>query len=121
MNCVYVMVGGALGALARYGISLLCSSIRILSLPLGTISVNIAGCFILGLLTGLGTRCNSIPPQLLLMLTTGFCGAFTTFSTFSAETVKAFESGHAFHAIIYIAVSIAAGIAVFILGKHLTS
>lgn len=119
MNWLYVALGGALGALGRYGISLLCAGIRVLTLPVGTFAVNVVGCFVLGILTGLGQRCESLPPQLLLMLGTGFCGAFTTFSTFSAETIKACEGGNILQAIIYVAASVSFGFVLFFLGKRL--
>ena len=121
MNWILVMIGGALGAACRYGVGLLCTGLNFLSLPLGTLAVNIAGCFVLGLLTGLGQRHASIPPQILLLLTTGFCGAFTTFSTFSAETIKAMESGHALHALVYVTISIVVGFLMFWLGKHIAA
>ena len=113
------MIGGALGALCRYGVGLLCAGVRVLSLPFGTFAVNVAGCFVLGLLTGLGERHTGIPPQLMLLLTTGFCGAFTTFSTFSSETVKACESGHALQALLYVAASIIIGFLLFWIGEKL--
>lgn len=119
MNCIYVMIGGALGALCRYGVAQLCTGVRFLSMPTGTFAVNVAGCFVLGLLTGLGERHTGISPQMMLMLTTGFCGAFTTFSTFSAETIKACESGHALQALIYVVASITIGFLLFWLGKRL--
>lgn len=113
------MAGGALGALVRYGVSLLCAGVRLLSMPVGTFAVNILGCFLLGLITGLGQRQGTIPPQLMLLLSTGFCGAFTTFSTFSAETINACENGHALQAAIYVAASLTIGFLLFFLGKRL--
>ncbi len=109
-----------MGALCRYGVSLLCAGARVLSLPIGTFAVNVAGCFLLGLLAGLGERHTAIPPQLLLFLSTGFCGAFTTFSTFSAETVKAAENGHVIQAVLYVAASVTIGFLMFWLGKRIT-
>lgn len=105
--------------MSRYGIALLCAGVRVLNLPIGTFAVNIAGCFILGLLTGLGQRYESMSPQLMLLLGTGFCGAFTTFSTFSAETIKACEGGNLAQAVIYVAASVTLGFLLFFLGKRL--
>lgn len=112
-NCLYVMIGGALGALLRYAVGLSLASIRLLSLPLGTFVVNVAGCLILGILTGLAEANAPLPRHLSLMLTTGFCGAFTTFSTFSAETVKAAEGGRLWLSALYVGASLTVGFLLF--------
>lgn len=109
MNYLYVMIGGALGALLRYEVSRLCMNVNFLSLPLGTLVVNLVGCFVLGLLTAIGLHNTTMPKELMLMLTTGMCGAFTTFSTFSGETVKMMANGNAPLAILYVVVSLVAG------------
>lgn len=113
------MLGGALGALLRYGVGLACANVRVLTLPVGTLVVNVAGCFILGLLTALAEQHAVQHRALMLMLSVGFCGAFTTFSTFSAETVKAAEGGHFSAALLYVAASITIGFAMFCGGKEL--
>lgn len=118
-NCLYVMLGGALGALARYCVAQLCAGVRLLTLPVGTFAVNIVGCFLLGLLTGLGEHNAGFSRPLMLLLTTGFCGAFTTFSTFSGETVKAAEAGQVWQAAAYVAASIAIGFLFFWWGRKL--
>lgn len=118
-NCLYVMLGGAIGALLRYCVSQLFSDVRFFSMPVGTFLVNIVGCFALGLLTGIGETRGAQP--YMLMLTVGVCGAFTTFSTFSGETIKAAEAGHALQAAVYVALSIAVGFLLFWTGKHLVT
>ena len=125
MNSLLVMIGGALGALSRYGVGQWLAGNRWLSMPLGTLAVNLAGCLLLGLLTAVGERhlplpCLSEPQsrQLLLLLTTGFCGAFTTFSTFSGETIKALESGLLWQSLAYATVSIVGGLLLFWCGRH---
>lgn len=118
-NCLLVMLGGALGALLRYGVSRLCAGVTLLAMPVGTFLVNITGCFLLGLLTGAAEQHTSLPQGLLLMLTVGLCGAFTTFSTFSAEGIRLMESGHILPALLYTTASIVLGFLLFYLGKHL--
>lgn len=118
-NCIYVMLGGAVGALMRYGVSRLCAGVTWLAMPLGTLAVNLIGCFVLGLLTGIAEQHTNLPRGVMLMLTVGLCGAFTTFSTFSAETIRMMESGHHASALLYITASIILGFLLFWGGKEL--
>lgn len=120
------MIGGALGALCRYGIGQLLSGVRLFSMPLGTLAVNLAGCFLLGLLTAAIERHVMLPwfteqqlKGLTLLLTVGFCGAFTTFSTFSSETVKAVEAGLLWQSLVYVLASVGIGFVLFWCGRHL--
>lgn len=110
---LFVMAGGAIGAALRYATALLTSGLRLLTLPVGTLVVNLFGCILLGALTGLAERYAAIPRQAMLLLTTGLCGAFTTFSTFSAETIKAIEGGQLVAALLYVVVSIVCGLLLF--------
>lgn len=114
MNYIYVMIGGALGALCRYGIGQLLLGIRVCNMPIGTISVNLIGCFLLGLLT---SALESRPLTLIFMV--GFCGAFTTFSTFSSEIVRATETGMVWQSVAYTALSVSLGFLLFWWGKNL--
>ena len=89
-NILLVMAGGSLGALSRYAVGLL--AVRMLGhrFPWGTLLVNLAGCFLIGLAFALAARGNSLmhPAQRLFFIT-GFLGALTTFSTYALETVDA--------------------------------
>lgn len=85
-NFLMVGLGGALGSLLRYGISVY---VQIPTFPLATLCVNIIGTFTLGLLTGYFTKRNRSVP---LLLGTGLCGGFTTMSTFTAESVRLLET-----------------------------
>lgn len=116
-NFLYVMAGGAMGAALRYAVGVMCDHVRVLSLPVGTLVVNLIGCLLLGLLLGAGERFTAMPRPVLLMLTVGLCGAFTTFSTFSAETVRAIENGQLWQSIIYVIVSVTGGLLLFWVGK----
>ena len=78
-------LGGFIGSVLRYLVSRLTAGVDFASLPLGTLTVNVLGCFVLGLLTGLFERTGNLSPELRLLLTTGVCGGFTTFSTFSND------------------------------------
>jgi len=104
LNFLYVFLGGGLGAMARYGLTLLLPSAQD-GLPRATLVANIMACIILGYLMGyLSNKGMDSRYQLLLM--TGFCGGFSTFSTFSAEHYKLLDSGHLSTALLYIGLSV---------------
>ena len=102
---------GALGALARYGVSL--AALRWLppGFPWGTLLVNLAGCFLLGALAELTLDKFSLPIETRVVVGTGFLGAFTTFSTFGVETLRALEAGHWGLAALNVAANVALGVA----------
>lgn len=113
------MIGGAIGALMRYGVSRICAGVTFLTMPIGTLVVNLIGCLLLGLLTGFAQQYASLPRGVMLMLTVGVCGAFTTFSTFSAESIKMMENGQMLTSFLYVSASIIIGFLLFFAGKHL--
>lgn len=84
--------------------------------PIGTLLVNVLGCFIVGFLYGLFEKGNLLNPELRLFLTVGFCGGFTTFSTFVHENYTLFQSEHFFHFALYAVVSFALGLLAAYLG-----
>jgi len=90
---VGIAVAGALGALSRYGLEGLISGRFSGSFPLGTFVVNITGSFALGFLFVALTERTTVEPALRTAITIGFLGAYTTFSTFSFETVRLLEDG----------------------------
>lgn len=108
--------GGALGSLARFGTGLLLA--RSDGFPIGTLVVNVFGSFLIGVFARV-----FVPPDqdhlLRLALTTGFCGGFTTFSTFSAETITLLQQGKAGRAMLYVALSLTMGLAATWLGLML--
>lgn len=87
MNGLMVAIGGGMGALARYGLSLLPISKQF---PVATFLTNLLGAFLIGLIAAQAGR---LPPKSVLLLKTGVCGGFTTFSTFSLETVTLLQNG----------------------------
>ena len=90
MGFLFVGLGGALGAMLRYALSLICVKT---DFPLMTFLTNILGAFAIGLIAGIASAKKAGMPNLILFLKTGFCGGFTTFSTFSLETLTLFENG----------------------------
>ena len=114
-----VMVGGSLGAASRYGVGLLTARLWGTGFPWGTMVVNLAGCFIIGLLFALADRSRLLTPDVRLLLITGYLGALTTFSSFSLETVNAGRSGLMLHALANILINNAGGLALTYLGMRL--
>ena len=92
MAALYVFLGGGLGSLCRYAINNWMAS-HSLKLPVATLSSNILAGLILGLIVALAAK-HSNEQQLLLFGAVGFCGGFSTFSTFSLENVQLWQSGH---------------------------
>jgi fluoride exporter len=82
-----VGVGAALGAWARWGLGILFNPV-FPTLPLGTLAANLTGGLLIGITMGMLSHFESLPPEMRLLVVTGFLGAMTTFSTFSAETVS---------------------------------
>lgn len=93
MNYIWVGLGGVLGALARYGVGALVAERWPTPFPLGTFLINVSGSCLLGLLIGLGGRRAGLPSPVYLALGTGFLGAYTTFSTWSVDTLRLWQSG----------------------------
>lgn len=109
--------GGFIGTCARY---LLCRWTTTMfegAFPLGTFLVNIAGCFLIGLICGLIEKSNLMTPAAGLLLVTGFCGGFTTFSAFANEIWNLGSRGQIAMSLIYLAASIIVGIGLVALGR----
>ena len=112
-NLFYIFIGGGLGSVLRFLISNYTQKLwNINSFPMGTFVVNIMGCFLIGVLTSYFLRVDN---YLKFLLITGFCGGFTTFSTFSAENYSLWESGNYMVLLSYILLSIIVGfVAVYV-------
>ncbi|AIN17433.1 MULTISPECIES: fluoride efflux transporter CrcB [Yersinia] len=87
-----VFIGGGVGSVARWLVSMKLNSFSP-NIPVGTLIVNLVGAFIIGLTLALFTRITHIDPVWKLLITTGFCGGLTTFSTFSVEVVYLLQDG----------------------------
>ncbi|AIR96692.1 fluoride efflux transporter CrcB [Streptomyces glaucescens] len=109
MNWLLVVVGGMIGAPLRYLTDRAVQSRHDSVFPWGTFAVNVTGCLVLGLLTG-ATAAGAAGSSLRLFLGTGLCGALTTYSTFSYETLRLVESGARLPAAANAAGSVAAGL-----------
>lgn len=114
-----VAAGGALGALARYGLTAAVHAAVGRGFPWGTLAANVLGSFAMGLLYVLLLERSAAGPELRALLLTGFLGAFTTFSTFSVETLDLLEAGALGRAAVNVAVSVAACLAAAWLGTGL--
>jgi len=115
MTIVLVAVAGAAGALARYGIG---HAMGMRSFPWATLGINLVGSFLLGVLWRVSLE-RHWPDTATIPLGLGFLGAFTTFSTFSNETIDLVRSDRAEAALLYVAVSVAGGLVAATLGYAL--
>jgi len=90
---IYVGIGGCIGAMARYLITMHSSKLFNSSIPLGTLIANVIGGFLIGVIMEISMSTELISPNLKLFLTTGIMGGLTTFSTFSYETINLLGEG----------------------------
>lgn len=114
-NVLWVAFGGAAGSVMRY----LVGRWIVATFPLATFTVNIVGSLLIGLLVGLTSR-EALSAGMRLLLVTGFCGGFTTFSTFANESYGMLESGHILTTALYISASVFAGILAVYVGFQLS-
>ena len=110
-----VFFGGGLGSLCRYGIGKWMDTWT-WNIPMGTFAANMLACLILGLVMGQMMIKNDFPSSYKLFLATGFCGGFSTFSTFSFENVELLRVGDIALAMLYTGLSIVVGLAFIVLG-----
>lgn len=115
-NLVLVGTGGMAGAIARYVFAIAVDRMWLGSFPLATFLINVIGSFAFGLVVALGLERATIGPDMRLALTTGFLGAFTTFSTFEFETNRLLVAGSWLTAALYVALSLIAGLAAVQIG-----
>lgn len=104
LNLLYIAIGGALGAVARYLVATHAHSLWGALWPIGTLLVNVSGSLVIGVVFALLER-QAIHPDWRSIVVVGFLGAFTTFSTFSLETVELWQGGQSLHAVLYALVS----------------
>ena len=112
--------GGFLGSVARYLTSKYIQDNLVLTFPIGTLVVNIVGCFILGIIYGFMERGELFSQEMRVFLTIGFCGGFTTFSTFAFENASLLRDGNFIQSALYIALSVFAGIVALYIGNIIT-
>lgn len=109
---IYIIVGiaGILGALSRYYLGLTIHEFWQHSFPLATLLINLVGCFLLAWLTTYIARRNILPSEIITGVGTGFIGSFTTFSTFSVETIQLINHSEWSIAFLYVSCSILGGL-----------
>lgn len=112
--------GSFLGGIARYLMSRWFQGLFLTAFPIGTLSVNVLGSFLIGLFYGIFERAPFLDTELRMFLTVGFCGGFTTFSTFANENLMLLREGNFFYAGLYIFFSLFLGLLAAYLGYHLT-
>ncbi|MBO7305320.1 MAG: fluoride efflux transporter CrcB [Bacteroidales bacterium] len=115
-SLLIVGVGSFIGGAIRYLLSLFMKNLCGQGFPWGTLSVNLLGCFLFGIVFAIFSKSSSTDSTLYLLLTTGICGGFTTFSTFANESIQMLQHGNIFGFIAYVATSVIAGLALIALG-----
>ncbi|MBC8524910.1 MAG: fluoride efflux transporter CrcB [Chlorobium phaeobacteroides] len=113
-----VGAGGFVGATARFLVALVLPFIGT-GFPFGTLAVNLAGCFLIGFISQLSVSSSLVSPELRLLLATGFCGGFTTFSSYMYEIMSLLRDGEIFYSTLYLLGSIVGGILCLYFGMQL--
>ena len=119
-NCIAVGIGGFVGSVLRYLVSLLPIK-PTNGFPLGTLVINVAGSFAIGLITALSIKSGDISPRWILFMKAGICGGFTTFSTFSLEAGHLLQNGKVWLGCLYIVASVLLGVGAFFLAQAAVS
>ena len=116
---LFLALAGALGTLSRYGLSGLAQRITGGEFPFGTLVVNIAGSVVIGFVMQVGLNTDIIPRSLRVIMTVGFLGAFTTFSTFAYESTRLLQDGAWLSALANISLNLILGIFAILTGMLL--
>lgn len=106
VNLLLVALGGAIGSVCRYLTGVLMTRLLGMAFPWGTLTVNVVGSFAIGFLTELVARKLNASMEMRLLIVVGFLGGFTTFSSFSLDTLALYERGATAAALAYILVSV---------------
>ena len=115
-----VFLGGGLGSGLRYLVTITMNQYSKV-LPFGTFTVNILGCLLIGLILGYAQKENTLTSNQTLLLATGFCGGFTTFSAFANENLELIKNGELFNFSVYTIGSVLIGILAVFIGFYLTN
>ncbi len=120
-NVLLIGCGGFVGSVARYFVSKLNPVIAFHSVPVGTLLANVLGCYIIGVLTGVAEKSIALTLEWRLFLMVGFCGGFTTFSSFAGENLMLLHSGQFLSIVLYTGLSIFLGFIAVYLGYATTN
>ena len=115
LSYLYVFIGGGLGAISRFGVGNIVNKFTVSGFPLGTFAANILSCIIMGLVLYFSVGTKWLNDDLKLLLIVGYCGGFSTFSTFSIETLDLFRTGQSLIAFLNILLSVVICIAILYL------
>ena len=115
-NLLIVGLGGAAGSMLRYAVQKFFQAQSIATFPTGTLLVNIAGCFLIGILWGVVSRSLTWNEEMKLLLMTGFCGGFTTFSAFTLEGIGLLKENKTALFLIYLTASVVGGLLATFIG-----
>jgi CrcB protein len=118
LRIILLLAFGAAGSLARYGLDGWIQHHAGAEFPWGVLTVNLLGCLLLGMIGQFGLNHVSVSADLRIGLTTGLMGGFTTFSTFSWDTVRMLEDGQWPRALLYITVSVGGGLVLMLAGMR---
>jgi CrcB protein len=115
-NLFLIAMGGAIGSMARYLCQKWFYENYPHTFPWGTFMVNLLGCFLIGIIYEISEKSSVLTPQARLLLITGLCGGFTTFSTFAFENMNLLRSGDTIYFLLYTIASVVLGIAAVFAG-----
>jgi len=115
-NFLIVGLGGAVGSMLRYAVQKFFQAQTAAAFPTGTLLVNIAGCFLIGILWSLVSRSLTWNDEMKLLLMTGFCGGFTTFSAFTLEGIGLLKENRTVLFVIYLSASVLGGLLATFIG-----
>jgi CrcB protein len=112
-------IGGAFGSMCRYLAQVYISKYTTLTFPVGTLVVNLTGCFLIGILFGLSSKYAWMTMEWRLFWITGICGGYTTFSSFSLDSINLLRQGNYTYFFVYVLGSVIAGLLLTVAGASL--
>jgi CrcB protein len=115
-NLILIGIGSFAGGIGRYLTQQFVQKHYPSSIPYGTLTANVLGCFVIGLVYALSSKGNILSPEMRLLLATGVCGGYTTFSSFAYENVNLLQDGEFFYFSLYLILSLVIGLGAVYLG-----
>lgn len=113
---IFVGIGSMAGGMSRYGLTLITQNVSAFMIPFGTLISNLAGCLVIGLIAGIGGKTELLSTEMRLLLATGFCGGFTTMSSFVYELGQYVQDQEYFFASSYFIATLAGAGLAFVMG-----